>query len=31
MGIGLAAMIILWGIGKKRGHKKLSDDGSDDS
>jgi hypothetical protein len=31
MGVGLAAMIILWGIGKKRGHKKLSDDGSDDS
>ena len=26
MGIGLAVMIILWGIGKKRGHKKLSDD-----
>ena len=28
MGIGLAVMIILWGIGKKRGHKKLSDDDS---
>lgn len=28
MGIGLATMIILWGIGKKRGHKKLSIDGS---
>jgi len=26
MGIGLAVMIILWGIGKKRGHKKLSAD-----
>jgi len=31
MGIGLAVMIILWGIGKKRGHKKLSDDKPDDS
>ena len=26
MGVGLAVMIILWGIGKKRGHKELSDD-----
>ena len=26
MGVGLAVMIILWGIGKKRGHKKLSSD-----
>ena len=26
MGIGLAVMIILWGIGKKRGHKELSAD-----
>ena len=26
MGVGLAGMIILWGIGKKRGHKELSDD-----
>jgi hypothetical protein len=31
MGIGLAVMIILWGIGKRRGHKKLSDGKSDDS